>query len=49
MDNVVVTPHIGTDTIETRLSMNRESAQNIINFFSGRQLFHVINPEVLQK
>jgi len=49
MDNVVLTPHIGTDTIETRINMNRESARNIIDFFSGRQPFHVINPEVLQK
>jgi len=48
MNNVVLTPHIGTDTVETRISMTRESARNIIDFFSDRQPFHVINPEVLQ-
>jgi len=48
MNNVVLTPHIGADTIETRILMTKESAQNIIDFFSGRQPFHVINPEVLQ-
>lgn len=48
LHNVVVTPHIGTDTMETRLAMARESARNIIDFFSGRQPFHVINPEVYQ-
>ena len=49
MDNVVLTPHIGTDTVETRINMNREAARNIIDFFSGRQPFHVVNPEVLDK
>lgn len=49
MNNVVVTPHIGTDTVETRINMTRESAQNIIDFFSGRQPFHLVNPEVYQK
>ena len=46
MDNVVLTPHIGTDAIETRIHMTREAAQNIIDFFNGRQPFHVVNPEV---
>jgi glyoxylate reductase len=48
MDNVVLTPHIGTDTIETRHCMTRESAQSIIDFFNGRRPFHVVNPEVLR-
>lgn len=46
MDNVVLTPHIGTDTIETRIQMTTECAQNIIDYFGGRQPFHVVNPEV---
>jgi glyoxylate reductase len=46
MDNVVLTPHIGTDTVETRIHMTRECAQSIIDFFSGRQPFHVVNPEI---
>lgn len=48
MDNVVLTPHIGTNTIETSLHMTKESAQNIINFFSGRHPFHAVNPQVLR-
>jgi glyoxylate reductase len=46
MDNVVLTPHIGTDAVETRIQMTRECAQNILDFFNGRQPFHVVNPEV---
>ncbi|NLB41517.1 MAG: hypothetical protein GX815_04525 [Clostridiales bacterium] len=48
MDNVVLTPHIGTNTIETCHHMTRESAQNIIDFFSGRHPFHAVNPQVLR-
>ena len=38
MDNVVLTPHIGTKTMAYRLDMQREVAKNIINFFDGGQL-----------
>ncbi|HHT65875.1 MAG TPA: hypothetical protein GX017_07275 [Clostridiales bacterium] len=48
MSNVAVTPHIGSKAVEARLAMARESAQNIIDFFSGRRPFHVVNPEVFQ-
>ena len=48
MDNVVLTPHIGTNTIETCHHMTRESAQNIIDFFSDRHPFHAVNPQVFR-
>lgn len=48
MDNVVLTPHCGTGTLETRLQMAIESAQNIIDFFNDRHIFHVVNPQVLR-
>ncbi len=35
LDNVVLTPHIGTKTLAYRLDMQREVAKNIINFFEG--------------
>ncbi len=49
MDNVVLTPHIGTNAIETCLHMTSESAQNIIDFFSGRHPFHAVNPQVFRE
>ncbi|PXV61019.1 lactate dehydrogenase-like 2-hydroxyacid dehydrogenase [Dysgonomonas alginatilytica] len=35
LDNVVLTPHTGTQTIEGRYDMQREVAENIINFYNG--------------
>jgi len=34
LENVVLTPHAGTQTIEGRLDMQREVARNIIGFFN---------------
>ena len=35
LDNVVLTPHIGTGTIDARIAMGREALENIHNFFAG--------------
>ena len=35
MDNVVLTPHIGTGTIDTRIAMGLEAVENIRHFFEG--------------
>lgn len=35
MDNVVLNPHTGTQTIEIRNEMSRIASQNIIHFFAG--------------
>lgn len=49
MDNVVLTPHIGTDTHETRVEMTRDAAKSIIDILSGRRPSNILNPEVLEK
>lgn len=41
LDNVVLTPHAGTQTIEGRYDMQREVAENIINFYAGKQISRV--------
>lgn len=41
LDNVVLTPHAGTQTIEGRLDMQKEVAQNIIGFFSEGEISKV--------
>jgi glyoxylate reductase len=48
MDNVVMTPHIGTATHEVRLEMTREACQNIIDFFDGKMPASAINPQVFE-
>lgn len=35
LDNVVLTPHIGTGTIDARIAMGREALDNIRHFFEG--------------
>ncbi len=35
LDNVVLTPHIGTGTIDARIAMGQEALDNIRNFFVG--------------
>lgn len=46
LDNVVLTPHIGTATNEVRDQMTKEASQNIIDFFQGRMPNSTINPQV---
>lgn len=41
MDNVVLTPHAGTQTIEAKLAIQREVADNIIGFYSGSTISKV--------
>lgn len=36
LDNVVLTPHIGTSTIDARIAMGREAIDNIRNFFDHK-------------
>jgi glyoxylate reductase len=44
--NVVMTPHIGSASIETRTKMAMIAAENIIEFFAGRRPPTLLNPEV---
>ena len=45
LDNVVLTPHIGTQTMYTRIEMVKNVCNNVIGFFEGdRPIFHVTQP-----
>lgn len=41
LDNVVLTPHAGTQTLDGRHDMQREVASNIIGFFKGEKISKV--------
>jgi gluconate 2-dehydrogenase len=45
--NVVLTPHIASASIPTRLAMAHLAADNLIAFFSGNPPLTPLNPEVL--
>ncbi|MEI7828168.1 MAG: NAD(P)-dependent oxidoreductase [Prolixibacteraceae bacterium] len=46
LDNVVLTPHNATGTIDTRIETGREASRNILRFFEGRRDISIVNPEV---
>lgn len=37
-ENVILTPHVGTQTYEGRIDMEKEVAMNILNFFEGGKI-----------
>ena len=43
--NVVLTPHIGSATLPTRLAMAGLAADNLLAFFSGQPLLTPLNPD----
>ena len=47
LDNVVLTPHIGSSTRATRLAMANTAADNLIAALSGRRPPNLLNPEIL--
>jgi glyoxylate reductase len=47
LDNVLVAPHVGSATIETRTKMADLAIDNLIAFFRGERPPTCVNPEVL--
>ena len=46
MENVSITPHIGSATIEARNGMSLMAAENILQYSRGEKISNIINPEV---
>lgn len=46
LDNVVLLPHLGSATVETRNKMAEMAAQNLIRFFAGKENIYLVNPEI---
>jgi glyoxylate reductase len=49
LDNVVMTPHIGTATPDTRRGMAIMAAQNVLDIMEGKTPAGIVNREVLNK
>jgi glyoxylate reductase len=47
LKNVVLTPHIGSGSLETRTKMAVTAAENVVALFEGRRPPTILNPEVL--
>jgi len=46
MNNVVLTPHNATGTIDTRIELAREASKNILDYFEGKKNISIVNPKV---
>ena len=46
LDNVLLTPHVGTNTLHARNRMAEAAAQRMLDALAGRRPQNVINPEV---
>jgi glyoxylate reductase len=45
--NVVLAPHLGSASLETRTKMAMLASENAVAFFAGRRPPNILNPEVL--
>lgn len=48
LPNVVLAPHLGSATVETRAKMARMAAANLVAVLSGERPANCVNPEVLE-
>ena len=49
LDNLIMTPHAAGSSFEGRNRIIEAAVHNVINYFEGRPLVGLVNPEVLQK
>jgi D-3-phosphoglycerate dehydrogenase len=49
LENVVLTPHIASSTVEAVWATYNEAVANIIRYLNGYQPFWIINPELIVK
>ena len=46
LDNVIILPHIGSGSVETRMKLGLMDAKNLIAAFQGKVPPNCLNPEV---
>ena len=49
MNNVTITPHIGSASVLSRRAMSIMAAENLINGLNGHRLVHCANPELYER
>ncbi len=49
LENVVIIPHLGSATVDTRIAMGMLAAENLIAALEGRQPPTLLNPEVWEQ
>ncbi|MFC0877650.1 NAD(P)-dependent oxidoreductase [Saccharicrinis sp. FJH2] len=43
LNNVIMVPHVGTGTIDTRIELGKSVSKNILNFISGKGKIDIVN------
>ena len=46
LDNVVIVPHIGSASLETRTNMAIIAAENLVEALTGKRPKNIVNPEI---
>jgi glyoxylate reductase len=49
LDNVILTPHIGSRTVETRTKMALIAAEDVIRVLKGKEPMNLVNRELLKR
>mgnify|MGYP004556552789 CR=1 FL=1 len=49
LPNVVMTPHAGSQTLETRVNMWNEGMEGVISVLNGKTPPNIVNPQVMSK
>jgi glyoxylate reductase len=49
MPNVIILPHIGSASLETRTRMGMMAAENLVAYFNGQRPTNCLNPEVFKQ
>ena len=48
LENIVFTPHVGSDTLGTFAKVYESGATDILLLFDGKKPRHILNPQVLE-
>jgi phosphoglycerate dehydrogenase-like enzyme len=48
LPNVVLTPHAATNNLRCRIKVNELGVQAIIDFFSGKPVKSILNPDYIK-
>jgi glyoxylate reductase len=49
MNNVIILPHIGSATYQTRSKMARVAAENLLNILNGIEPLYLVNPQIIKQ
>ena len=49
LDNVIITPHVASETTETRISMAKETLDGVASLIRNEVPYNIVNPKALAR